>query len=685
MKIIKQNSKLILIIILLLFNRLNVVAKDEGYFYSYFIDSLQKELVRKDLKDTFKLDILQSLVREFIHIDINIAEKYCNQIDEIIEKNNNPYWVANAYNTFGLLYWAKSDFTKSLDYFLLAAKLNDSLNNQIGLVRNYGNIGLLNYSTQNFDKAIEYTTKAMKLAEKLKMKKELSLAYGNLGIIYQSTKKYDESLIYHNKSLKLTKEMNDRRGIIRNLSNIAVVYTSRNNFLEALKYYREALDLAYKENDNRSIVLLEGNLGVTYYKIATDSVNKPNQSQRHQYLKLSEEYLLKSIDLAKKLNFTDALFEYYPSLSQTYTELNDFKKAYVFNELYYAIKDSLFNIENNKEINNLQAKFEKQLVEKENLLLKKDNQVKEITIYASIVVILLVLTGLYFLYRNNKITKSLNDQLEEQNRKILDAKNELERLLEIISSKNIELEVKNQELAETNATKDKLFSIISHDLRNPLQAILLNSELLKNFRDKMSGQEQQERINNIMLSSDNLSKLLEDLLLWSRSQMKKIEVNPIEFDLQSLVEVVIKLHSEQARLKHIKLENKIPENLKVIGDMSLINTVFRNLISNGIKFTNNDGVVTIGCLGQSDDFCEIFVEDNGVGIPPDKLDKLFSISTSFTTPGTNNEIGTGLGLILVKEFVEKNNGQISVESQLGKGTIFKIKLPKNQKRIIESN
>ena len=666
---------------MLTINNFLFVAANNQHIYSPYIDSLQKELNRADIKDTFKLDILQTLVREFINIDINIAQNYSNQIHKILDENPNPYWHANAYNTFGLLYWAKSDFTKALDYFLLSARINDSLSNEAGLLRNYGNIGLLNYSTQNYDKAIEYTTKAMNLAEKFKMKREMSLAYGNLGIIYQSTKKYKEALDYHKKALKITEEMGDHRGIIRNLSNIAVVYTSMNRFFDALKYYSDALNLATQEKDNRSIVLLEGNLGVTYYKIAKDTLNKLQRKEQNKYLKLSEKHLLKAIEFAKNLNFTDALYEYYSSLSQTYVELDDYKNAYYYNELYYTIKDSLFNIENNKEINNLQAKFEKQLVEKENLLLKKDNQVKQITIYASIAVILIVLIVLYVLYRNNRITKQLNERLEVQNQKISDAKIELEKLLEIISTKNLELESKNVELSITNATKDKLFSIISHDLRNPLQAILLNADLLINFRNKMSEQEQQERTKQIMISSNNLNKLLDDLLQWSRSQLKKIEFHPTEIDLHSLLDVVINLHLEQAQIKQILLKNEIPEGLNVYADLNMVNTIFRNLISNGIKFTNNGGYVKLGCSEQSDDYCEIFVEDNGVGIPPDKLDKLFSISTNFTTLGTKKEKGTGLGLVLVKEFVEMNNGKINVESKVGIGTIFKIKFPKSKERI----
>lgn len=675
----KRYSSMIFLIILFnffVFNSNFIIAKDNLAKYSSYIDSLQNELNKPGIKDTFKLDILQALVREFINIDINIADKYNRQVLDIVEKSNNSYWIANAYNTSGLLYWSKSDFKKALEYFLLSAKINDSLNNKVGLLRNYGNIGLLNYSTQNYNAALDYTNKAKVLAEKLQMKRELALAYGNLGIIYQATRKYKESLINHNKALKITQEMGDLRGIIRNLSNIAVVYTSIDNFREALNKYSEALSIAHQEQDKRSILLLEGNLGVTYYQIATDTNQNIEHSQKIKFLNLSEEYLLKAIGLAKSLNFVDALYEYYSALTRTYVAKDDFKNAFKFNEFYYAIKDSLFNIENNKAMSNLQSKFEKQLVEKENELLKKDNQVKQITIYASIVIIILILSGLYFVYRNNKITKKLNSRLEEQNQKISEAKFELEQLLEVISAKKVELEITNDELAQTNATKDKLFSIISHDLRNPLQAILLNGELLHNFKNKMSDEEQQDRISKILESSNNLNKLLEDLLQWSRTQMKRIELHPVDFDLSSLVNVVINLHSEQASQKGIQIENLIPDNLMINADMNLINAVFRNLISNAIKFTPQGGKISIGCGKQSNDFCEIFVKDTGVGIPKENIEKLFSIATSFTTRGTNNESGTGLGLILVKEFIKLNKGDIVVESEINKGTTFMIKLPK---------
>lgn len=643
------------------------------------LDSLEFILKNTNLQDTIRLETLQSLIKECINLDIKRGERYYVELENLLKKISHPIHLASAYNTMGLFNWAKSDFKQALEFFLKSASINDSIKNEIGLLRNYGNIGLVHQTNENYEKAIEYTQKALKLAEKLKLKRELSLAYGNLGIIYHEIKNYKEALVHHNKALKLTEEMNDVRGIIRNLSNIAVVYSSTKKFKEAIETYTKALDYAFKEGDKRSIVLLEGNLGVTYYNMATDTTLQISNNEKNNLLQNSVKYLFQAIELAKEMNFVDALYEYYSSLALTYEALDDYKNALNYMRLFYAVKDSLFNIENNKTLNDLQSKFEKQIVEKENLLLRKENQLKEITIYASVAFSAIVLSGIILLYRSNKLTKKLNSELEEKNRKISDAKIELERLLEIISTKNIELESTNNELIQTNATKDKLFSIISHDLRNPLQAILLSAELLHNFRERMTEAEQLDKINKIMESSKNLSNLLEELLQWSRTQMKKMEVNPIDFSLHSLVNVVTKLLTQQAEQKSIKIQNELSESLFVFADMNMVNVIFRNLISNAIKFTHPNGIVRIYENTNNDkDFCYISVEDNGVGIPPDKLQKLFKITESFTTRGTNNESGTGLGLILVYEFVKLNNGSISVNSEVGKGTTFTIKLPRTK-------
>lgn len=232
----------------------------------------------------------------------------------------------------------------------------------------------------------------------------------------------------------------------------------------------------------------------------------------------------------------------------------------------------------------------------------------------------------------------------------------------------------NFELKESNATKDKLFSIIAHDLKNPFTVILSLSETLsENFRDLDAG-ELEESMKKMHSSAQKVYELLANLLSWSRSQTGNIQFNPKKLKLNSLVHEITELLRNQYELKKIKLNVEIDPDLMVLADSNMLNTVIRNLISNAIKYTNNAGIINISG-NERPEYIEIAIEDNGVGIHKDIIDKLFKIEHEISSPGTNNERGTGLGLILCKEFVEKHGGRIWLASELGKGSTFYFTIP----------
>jgi len=253
---------------------------------------------------------------------------------------------------------------------------------------------------------------------------------------------------------------------------------------------------------------------------------------------------------------------------------------------------------------------------------------------------------------------------------------------DITKLKKRENKIKKQkdELAELNATKDKFFSIISHDLKSPFNALLNFSELLFNDYEVYDEETRKEFIALIYESSQNTFKLLENLLAWSRVQMGKIEFNTSSINLKALIDENMDLLNQMALGKCIRLQSKINQDIKINTDKDLINTVIRNLLSNAIKFTPEKGDVTVSANlvtgDQLNDFIEISVKDTGLGISPGNMDKLFKIEKTYSTPGTKGESGTGLGLILCKEFIEKCDGKIGVESELGKGSIFTITIPK---------
>jgi len=240
------------------------------------------------------------------------------------------------------------------------------------------------------------------------------------------------------------------------------------------------------------------------------------------------------------------------------------------------------------------------------------------------------------------------------------------------------LKESEQQLRELNATKDKFFSIIAHDLKNPFNLLLGLSELLKESLEENGTTKQHQYIDKIYKSTKDTSKLLENLLIWARTQKGIIDFSPTEENIHSLVDKEVKLLNQLAEKKSISLINKIPDGLTVSVDKNMFSTIIRNLISNGIKYTYHGGTIEINSQSVKENnqhFIEISVKDNGIGIPSEIQDKLFSISENISTEGTENETGTGLGLILCKEFVQKHSGKIWVESEVGKGSKFTFTIP----------
>lgn len=248
----------------------------------------------------------------------------------------------------------------------------------------------------------------------------------------------------------------------------------------------------------------------------------------------------------------------------------------------------------------------------------------------------------------------------------------------INNTKNIEAEkiLKQSEikLKELNETKDKFFSIIAHDLRGPLGNLKVLLNILKDTDSDLNDEERVEFLQVLENSASNLFALLENLLQWSTSQKGSIVFQPDNINISNIINETISVLLIAAKNKNITVSNNVKENTFVIADFNMINTILRNIISNAIKFTKSGGKIEVNSQ-LKDQFLEISISDNGIGIPNDIIDKLFKIENKVTTSGTNKELGTGLGLILSSEFIEKHNGKIWVESELGKGSTFTFSIP----------
>jgi signal transduction histidine kinase len=244
------------------------------------------------------------------------------------------------------------------------------------------------------------------------------------------------------------------------------------------------------------------------------------------------------------------------------------------------------------------------------------------------------------------------------------------------------LENNERELRILNAEKDKFFSIVAHDLKSAFNSMLGFSDLLiKNF-DNYDQDKKKKFVDIIQQSIQNTYKLLENLLVWSRAQRGIIDYNPEIHNLYLMTDETIGILQQTADNKAVSIINSISESIFVHVDKNMVLTILRNLINNAVKFTPKKGEVKISAVHiKSDDhlpFVRIAVKDNGIGIKKESLEKLFKLSESLSTKGTDNEPGTGLGLILCKDFVEKHGGEMNVESEPGKGSIFEFTLPTGQ-------
>lgn len=230
-------------------------------------------------------------------------------------------------------------------------------------------------------------------------------------------------------------------------------------------------------------------------------------------------------------------------------------------------------------------------------------------------------------------------------------------------------------LRNANMAKDRFFSIIAHDLRSPFTSLLGLTDLLNEHYKEFSEKKKIEIISNLMEVSNNTYNLLTNLLDWSRAESDSIKIELKDLNLRYLVENVVELMEPNANKKNIELLNNVHPNTMIYADANLTETVLRNLVSNAIKYTKTGGNIHIedGLVNHK---IEVKVIDNGVGIPPNKLNYLFCIDHKYQTPGTNQEMGTGLGLIVCKEFMEKNKGDIWVESEVNKGTTFHLQFKK---------
>ncbi len=670
---------------------------------SYYKDaSLLTELEDKDeLANLFNnIGIVFYKMKEF-----DSALTYYNLSLNIKNNNGDEKQRAKTIMNIASLYLRIKNYTKAKYNFELLLEIEKKLGDKKQIAYIYNYLGFLNLKLNKYDLTIENYLKELKIREELNDKSNIDITLTNIGKIYFLMNKNKKAIEYYKRALKIARAQDNAQSIAKYLSNIANVYYESKDYKKALEYYKQSLEINKKNSNANNInnpkalygkAILLNNLGLVYKnlgeydkalkycKLSIDIKEKLSDISQIFYpltsiaeinLKLGNydeaiESLNKALKIATKNNNISQMKNVRYLLYEVYSTSGDYYNALNNHKLFTNLKDSILNKTTNKIISEMEVKFETAKKEQENATLRHTNEIQRnyfIIMSALILIILLVTISRYrSKQKANKLLTSKNIQIQQQHKE-----------LEYMFSK---LQTKEENLREANATKDKFFSIIAHDLKNPLQAITLSSDFLINKYKYMDGESLVSLISSINKAGKHLETLLENLLLWARTQNGKIAFKPTTVDISNIVNENIKLMKMNSEKKKIVINSEIPTQTMAYIDNNMINTVIRNLISNAVKFTKENGFINIAIQDRGKLFWEVNIADTGVGISEEDILKLFRIDIHYTTVGTLKESGTGLGLILCKEFIEINGGKIWVESKIGEGSIFKFTIPKTIKQ-----
>jgi signal transduction histidine kinase len=462
-----------------------------------------------------------------------------------------------------------------------------------------------------YDLAIDEVNESLKLNKVAKAKNHIAVLYGRLAAIYLHKKNYANALVFNEVTYEKSLETHNRRLLAYTYLEYAVIYN-------ALGKYDDAVSFAKK-----------------------------------------------SIALADSIGVMDAETRAFNALINTYQLKHQYPQALSYQRRYNDIRDSLGNVAKLNTIKlvqnyyNLTAKMNSVTMMEVNDRINKDKiKSQHLMIRAllvSLIVVMIILTATYYFYKQKKL---LSSKLQEQHKALLDQKQLIE--------------AQTANLQKVNNLKDKLFAVIGHDLRSPVANL---SNIIEMFEDGyLTADEVHDLMKNINPVVKGVQLTLSNLVEWAGSQIKGININSANVDIFLMGVEMEQTFIPALQAKSLEFVNSAYPGRGAVADENHLKVILRNLISNAIKFTPDEGTITLSTTIENNELI-ISISDSGKGMSDEELKKLFVINTHFSNSGTSGEKGTGIGLLLCKELVELNGGQLRVISKVGKGSTFYFNLP----------
>lgn len=558
----------------------------------------------------------------------------------IAKQNSDLENQAILSSKLGTVKYIKGEYDKSMEYFLDGLNTWREIGNKAGIAKGLNNIALIYNVLDIKDKAVENHKESVEICLEIGDSVMLGLNYHNLGILYNDINEFELALYYANECKKINEMLQNKSELLKLHTLIGHIHLLNGDLSLAKENFLVTINDSIYGNEWDKCYALAG---LAYAEL---KLGNPEES-----IQLGEN----SLETARKLNAKWDIQYITGILSEAYAQLGDFEKAYNNHKIYKLYNDSIFNETKETRINYLQLRQK----ESEYLLLEKENEIQQQRVRKRNIQILMVFIALFVVLLIAGILLRISYLKIKLNREL--------------SSKNSEIESKNTELLKLNATKDTLFRIIGHDLKNPMGTVISFTDLVLSNYDELEKKDRLEFITTAKNSALSAIDLLNNLLLWAKSQSHSVEINITNVKVIDLIQDIGKSFQTSLAAKNISLVIDVDENYTAETDINMISVVIRNLLSNAIKFTNQSGNISISVV-PSGSKMQISIVDNGLGMTKEKLENLFNAESATSSVGTNNEKGMGIGLLLCQEIVEKLGGKIWAESQIDEGSKFFILL-----------
>lgn len=596
--------------------------------------------------DTSAVTLLNQLTVKYLYTNVDSAIAFADEALKLSRTQHNESAVANSMSQLGMAYYVKGDYSSAQRIASELMPLSQKISYSKGIGSAYQLTALVHLGQDNFNDARTGFIKALQVFEKLKDQSRLARLNFDIGLCYDETHEPKKAVAYLDKAIELGKKSGDTLIVLMSNNRFGEIYFHLKDYQKAIAFYSNVIHTA---GENRwEVTFAYSGIGQCYYNMGN-----------YQLAVLNAQ---KGFEIAQKINTLWDAARSLKIISEAYAAQKNYPDAYHYQTLYKQYSDSLLNAQKVKEINYLHFKQQ----QADNVRLEKQNELSRQSIRLNRIITSLI--AVFALGATVVVAIMIRS-----NRQKTTLQNRLQQSLISIETQKEEISRQKENLGTLNRTKDQLFSVISHDLRSPFAAMVQSMDMMRS--EGLTTEEKDMILESFYQQISHVTIMVNNLLAWANSQLSGFKSSPQVVDMACIADEVLMVSATNLRNKNIALRHHHTGEKPVFADPDHLRIILQNLVGNAIKFTRVGGCIDI-FYNAGDQYQSIHIRDTGVGMSAEKVGKLFTTTgRDISARGTNNETGAGIGLMLVNQFVNSNNGKITVTSQPGQGSEFVVSLP----------